>query len=190
MVARVSVSWEWRRLALCWYSPTSCRSRKCCKTQTSVCYCCTMDTNSVCIMYQDTLTKHTQNTFLLVCFQRVKKYKKKSTSEQKNSCVHVNRRSMLSVIILVYIIRSHKWALSGQWHSNTTATVQHPSSVLTTAFFMPVLEAPPPPAMITSPVSGSTFTEYKGKGALYKSGTFFFPIVPHKAAKTHLWKTE
>lgn len=31
MVARVSVSWEWRRLALCWDSPTSCRSRKCCK---------------------------------------------------------------------------------------------------------------------------------------------------------------
>lgn len=50
-------------------------------------------------------------------------------------------------------------------------------SILTTAFFMPVLEAPPPPATITSPVLGSTLMEYKGNGALYRSGTFLFPIV-------------
>lgn len=42
---------------------------------------------------------------------------------------------------------------------------------------MPVLEAPPPPAVITSPVFGSTLIEYKGKGALYRSGILLFPIV-------------
>lgn len=45
---------------------------------------------------------------------------------------------------------------------------------------MPVLEAPPPPAVMTNPVLGSTLMEYRGKGALYKSGTFLFHIVAEK----------
>lgn len=47
---------------------------------------------------------------------------------------------------------------------------------LTTAFLIPVLDAPPPPAVMTSPETGSTLTEYNGKGARYRSGTFLFPI--------------
>lgn len=47
---------------------------------------------------------------------------------------------------------------------------------------MPVLEAPPPPAVMTSPVLGSTLMEYKGKGALYTSGTLLFPIVVVKVS--------
>lgn len=42
---------------------------------------------------------------------------------------------------------------------------------------MPVLEAPPPPPVITNPVVGSTLIVYSGKGALYKSGTLLFPML-------------
>lgn len=45
---------------------------------------------------------------------------------------------------------------------------------------MPVLEAPPPPAVMTNPVVGSTLIVYRGKGALYKSGTFLFPMLAEK----------
>ena len=49
---------------------------------------------------------------------------------------------------------------------------------------MPVLEAPPPPAVITSPVLESTLMEYKGKGALYTSGTLFLPMLSVEVSLT------
>lgn len=45
---------------------------------------------------------------------------------------------------------------------------------------MPVLEAPPPPPVMTNPVAGSILTVYSGNGALYKSGTLLFPMLAEK----------
>lgn len=83
---------------------------------------------------------------------------------------------------IVFLFCLYAVAMVEFFKNKTLTRIQkHRFTALTKAFFMPVLEAPPPPAVMTNPVLGSTLMEYRGKGALYKSGTFLFHIVAEKA---------
>lgn len=117
----------------------------------------------------------------LVTHQGEKIFKAKNFSKRETKENTAQQQAENFPQDIVFLFCLYAVAMAEFFKNKTLTKIQkHRFTALTKAFFMPVLEAPPPPAVMTNPVLGSTLMEYRGKGALYKSGTFLFHIVVEK----------